>query len=107
MKNHKNGLLCFEKPYLNKNYPLINYFVSDFKKHNLEHGAVIESLTTEICQHVVAGSSPVNVEVEELFKYAISRADEEKLKAYAFDPPPPRNGRQKLCLGFYTIFLRP
>ena len=62
---------------------------------------MVQSLTTEIRQHVVAGSSPVHVQVEELFKYAISRADGEKLKAYAFDPPPPRNGRKKMRLGFY------
>ena len=62
---------------------------------------MVQSLTTEIRQHVVAGSSPVYGEVEERFTYAISRADEEKLKAYAFDPPPPRNGRQKSRLGFY------
>ena len=60
-----------------------------------------EPLTTEIRQHVIAGSSPVNVEVEELFKYTISQADRDKLIAYAFDPPPSRNGRQKWCLGFY------
>ena len=65
---------------------------------------MVESLTTEIRQHVVAGSSPVHVEVEELFKYAISRADGDKLIAYAFDPPLSRNGRQKWRLGFYHFF---
>ena len=67
---------------------------------------MVDSLTTEIRKHVVAGSSPVHVEVEELFKYAISRADEEKLKAYAFDPPPPWNGKKNHALVF-TIFLLP
>ena len=62
---------------------------------------MVESLTTEIRQHVVVGSSPVYVEVEEVFKYAISRADGDKLIAYAFDPPPSRNGHQKWRLGFY------
>ena len=66
---------------------------------------MVESLTTEIRQQVVAGSSPVDVEVEDFFKYAKSWADGDKLIAYAFDPPLSRNGRKKCGTLFFTIFL--
>ena len=67
---------------------------------------MVESLTTEIRQRVAAGSSPVDVEVEELFKYPISRADGDKFLAYAFDPPSLETAVKNGALVF-TIFLLP